>query len=55
MTAIGFFLFMHGLVLAGIAKVFANKKLSGISGIMSVVGAPLLIIGIARHLWAVMP
>jgi hypothetical protein len=55
MTSIGFLLFMHGLVLAGVAKVFANKKLSGISGIMSVIGAPLLIIGIARHLWVAMP
>jgi len=54
-TAIGFLLFMHGLVLAGVAKVFANSKLSGISGIMSVIGAPLLIIGIARYLWVAMP
>ena len=55
MSAVCFLLFMHGLVLAGVAKVFANKKLSGISGIMSVIGAPLLIIGIARHLWVAMP
>jgi hypothetical protein len=55
MTAVGFLLFMHGLVLAGVAKAFANKKLSGISGIMSVIGAPLLIIGIARYLWVAMP
>lgn len=55
MTAIGFLLFMHGLVLAGVAKVFSNSKLSGISGILTIIGAPLLIIGIARHLWAVMP
>jgi len=55
MTAIGFLLFMHGLVLAGIAKVFSNSKLSGISGILTIIGAPLLIIGIARHLWVVMP
>lgn len=55
MTAIGFFLFMHGLVLAGVAKVFNNSKLSGISGILTIIGAPLLIIGIARYLWVAMP
>ena len=55
MTAIGFLLFMHGLVLAGVAKVFSNSKLSGISGILTIIGAPLLIIGIARHLWVAMP
>jgi hypothetical protein len=55
MTSIGFLLFMHGLVLAGVAKVFASKRLSGISGILTVIGAPLLIIGIARYLWVAMP
>jgi hypothetical protein len=55
MTAIGFLLLMHGLVLAGIAKVFSNRSLSGISGIMTIVGAPLFIIGVARYLWFAMP